>query len=99
MVGLRVGVEVRASSGAINAAMATLPWMAPEAIGLDEERSLLLVCTSFSDPTEACAYADRRVRKSANGLGLDLTILSLEAFPLVVNLTDEARQQSRDPQV
>lgn len=88
MAGLRVGVEVRASTGAVAATMATLPWMAPERINLDEHRSLLLVATSFGDADEACAYAERRVRKSANGLGLDLAIISSEAYPPVVDLRD-----------
>lgn len=88
MAGLRVGVEVRASTGAVAATMATLPWMAPERIGLDEQRHLLVVATSFGEAGEACAYAERRVRKSATGLGLDLAILSTEAFPPIVDLRD-----------
>ncbi len=88
MGGLRVGVEVRATTGAVTAAMATLPWMAPERIALDERRSLVLLATSFGEPEEACAYAERRVRKSARGLGLEVAILSTEAFPPTVDLRD-----------
>ena len=86
MAGRRVGVELRAPMGAVTAAMATLPWMAPERIILDDDRCLLLVSTSFADPGEACAYAERRVRKSATGLGLDLVVLSTEAFPAPADL-------------
>jgi len=98
MVGLRVGVEVRATTTALTAAMATLPWMAPERILLDEHRSLLLVSTSFADPGEACSYAERRVRKSATGLGLDLIVLSTEAFPAVVDLRGGAADRLDDRQ-
>jgi hypothetical protein len=96
MVGLRVGVEVRASSSAVTAAMATLPWMAPERVTLDERRSLLLVATSFGNPDEACTYAERRVRKSAVGLGLDLAVLSTEAFPGVIDLRDGSPNRLND---
>jgi hypothetical protein len=88
MAGLRVGVEVRATPGAITATMATLPWMAPERIMLDDSRALVLVATSFDEPGQACAYAQRRVEKSASGLGLDLEILSAEAFPAMIDLRD-----------
>jgi len=89
MAGLKVGIEVRASTGAVAATMATLPWMSPERIALDDERSLLLLATSFGEADEACAYAERRVRKSADGLGLDLAVLSSEAFPLVIDLREQ----------
>jgi hypothetical protein len=88
MAGLRVGVEVLATPGAITATMATLPWMTPERVMLDESRALVLVSTSFDEPGQACDYAQRRVEKSASGLGLDLRILSTEAFPPVIDLRD-----------
>jgi hypothetical protein len=71
--------------------------MTPERISLDRDRALVLVATSFGDPEEACAYAARRVRKSAAGLGLDLTIISTEAFPPVVDLRDAERHRLDDP--
>ncbi len=86
MAGLRVGVEVEAPAGAVTATMATLPWMSPERIALDDRRSLILLCTSFDDPAEACAYAARRVTKSTVALGLDVELLSCEAFPEVIDL-------------
>ena len=86
MAGLRVGVEVEAVAGAITATMATLPWMSPERIALDDQRSLILLSTSFAEPEEACSYAARRVAKSTIGLGLDVEILSCEAFPNVIDL-------------
>jgi hypothetical protein len=90
MVGLRVGVELRASTSAVTAVMATLPWMAPERIALDSHRCLMILVTSLNDPEGARAYAERRVQKSATGLGLDVTVLSTEAFPALVDLTDGA---------
>lgn len=86
MVGLRIGVEVRATTGAVTAMMATLPWMAPECIVLDHERSLLLMSTSFAIAADACSYAERRIRKSATALGFDIAVLSSEAFPPVIDL-------------
>jgi hypothetical protein len=68
--------------------MATLPWMAPERIALDSHRCLMVLVTSLNDPEGARAYAERRVQKSATGLGLDVTVLSTEAFPGLVDLTD-----------
>ena len=88
MPGLRVGVEVEATADAVTAATATLPWMDPERIALGDDRYLVLLGTSFSDAEEACAYAARRMRKSATGMGLDMRILSTEAFPTVVDLRD-----------
>ena len=81
MLGMRVGVEVRATEASVFTAMATLPWMSPERIALDESRSLVLVHTSFQHPDDACAYAERRIKKSAVGMGLELTVLSTEAYP------------------
>ena len=86
MIGLRVGIEIVASPHAVAAAMATLPWMSPERISLDEDRSLLLVTTSFDEPDAACAYATRRLRKSASATGLSISILSAESFPPVIDL-------------
>lgn len=86
MAGLRVGVEVEAAADAVTATMATLPWMSPERIALDDRRSLILVSTSFGDADEACAYAARRVTKSTIAIGLGVEILSCEAFPKVVDL-------------
>ena len=86
MAGLRVGVEVEATSVAVTATMATLPWMTPERIALDDRRSLILLSTSFRDAGEACAYAARRVAKSTVSLGLQVEILSCEAFPNVIDL-------------
>ena len=91
MVGLRVGVEVEASPAAVASMTATLPWMTPEQIPLDGDRSLVLLSTSFDDADEACAYAARRVRKSAVGMGLHVTIVSTEAFPPVIDLRDRAQ--------
>jgi hypothetical protein len=81
MAGLRVGVEIQGPRGAVISAMATLPWMGPERIELDDDRSLVLLTTSFADPDVACAYAERRLRKSLGGMDLDLEVLSTEAFP------------------
>src|SRR5258708_4560299 len=78
---MRVGVEVQATESSVLAAMATLPWMSPERIALDDDRSLVLVHTSFEDADDACSYAERRVRKSGHGMGLDLVVLSAEAYP------------------
>jgi hypothetical protein len=86
MVGFLVGVEIVGSPSSVAATMATLPWMAPERIALDDDRSLVLLSTSFAEAEEARAYAERRVLKSASGIGLDLTILSSEAFPAVIDL-------------
>jgi hypothetical protein len=98
MSGLRVGVEIAAPPAAVAATMATLPWMAPERISLDDDRSLLLLCTSFGDADEACAYAERRVQKSAAGIGVDIAVVSSEAYPITIDLrtSGEARQPS-DP--
>jgi hypothetical protein len=86
MVGLRVGVEVEAPAPTLAAAMATLPWMAPECIDLDQDRSLLLLSTSFRDPESACGYAMRRVRRSADAIDLPIRIISAEAFPPVIDV-------------
>lgn len=86
MAGLRVGVEVEAAADAVAATMATLPWMAPERIALDDQRFLILLTTSFEHADQACAYAERRILKSASGMGIDVAVLSTEAFPNVVDL-------------
>lgn len=96
MPGLRVGVEVEASAAAVAAATATLPWMDPERIALGDDRYLVLLGTSFSDADEACSYASRRVQKSATGMGLDLRILSTEAFPAVIDLRDAVPDRMSD---
>jgi hypothetical protein len=88
MVGLKVGVEVRASTSAVTAVMTTLPWMSPERIALDGRRCLVLLMTSLSEPEAARAYAERRVQKAATGLGLDLAVVSTEAFPGFIDVTD-----------
>jgi hypothetical protein len=95
MIGLRVGVEVEAPRAAVATLTATLPWMAPERIQLDDHRILLLLSTSFDDATEACAYAKRRIRKSAVGMGLDIAIVSTEAFPPTIDLRDSTRAERR----
>ncbi|GAC1314636.1 MAG: hypothetical protein NVSMB12_08290 [Acidimicrobiales bacterium] len=96
MPSLRVGVEVEATADAVTAATATLPWMDPERIALGDDRYLVLLGTSFSDADDACAYAVRRMRKSATGMGLDMHILSAEAFPTVVDLRDSNPDRMSD---
>ena len=81
MAGLKVGIELEGSADAITAAVATVPWMSPERIVLDDRRCLVLLSTSFTDPYDACAYGVRRIRKSVTGIGLAITIHSTEAFP------------------
>lgn len=81
MAGLKVGIELEGSADAITAAVATVPWMRPERIVLDDRRCLVLLSTSFIDPGDACTYGVRRIRKSVTGLGLDVTIRSTEIFP------------------
>ena len=95
MIGFRVGIEIQAPRSAVASLTATLPWMAPERIQLDEDRTLVLLSTSFGDADEACAYAARRVRKSAVGMGLRFAILSAEAFPAVIDLRDSAPVERR----
>jgi hypothetical protein len=92
MVGLRVGVEVEAPAATVAAAMATLPWLAPEAIALDSQRSLVLVSTSFRDAVEACGYAVRRIQRSSSAIDLPIRIVSAEAFPALVDLRSVARE-------
>jgi hypothetical protein len=100
MVGLRVGVEIQAPAQDILSAMATLAWMSPERIELDEQRSMVLLSTSFGDAVEACSYAERRIRKSAIGMGLELPILCVDAFPPVLDLRQrpslDTRRSGRD---
>jgi hypothetical protein len=91
MVGFRVGVELEAHPRIVASMTATLPWMTPEQIQLDDDRSLVVLSTSFDDAAEACAYAERRIRKSAVGMGLDVSIVSSEAFPGVIDLRRGAR--------
>ena len=90
-MGFRVGVEVEAHPTSVASMTATLPWMTPEHIQLDDGRSLILLSTSFANPTEACAYAERRVRKSATGMGLEVAIVSSEAFPPLIDLRRGSR--------
>ncbi len=85
MSGLRVGIEVRAHAAVVASTVATLPWMEPESIALDDRRTLVLLATSLDDSSDACAYAERRIRKSAAGIGVHLDVLSTEAFPPLVD--------------
>ena len=96
-MGLRVGVEVRATAGVVTATLATPPWMTPERISLDSRRWLILVATNIGDPVEACSYAERRVRKAADGLGLDVAVLGSEAFPAVIDLRNPQPDPIDDP--
>ena len=96
MAGLRVGVEVEATADTVTAATATLPWMDPERISLSDDRYLVLLGTSFTGAEEACSYAERRLRKSATAMGLDLRILSTEAFPPVIDLRDQSPDRMSD---
>lgn len=96
MAGLRVGVEVEATADAVTAAAATLPWMDPEPIALDDDRFLVLLSTNFSDAEEACGYVTRRVRKSACGMGLDIRIVSTEAFPGIIDIRQPAPDRMSD---
>lgn len=96
MAGLRVGVEVEATADAVTAAAATLPWMDPEPIALGDERFLVLLSTNFTDADEACGYVTRRVRKSVAGMGLDICIVSAEAFPAVIDLREPAPNRMSD---
>jgi hypothetical protein len=95
MVGLRVGVEIQAPRNDILSTMATVAWMAPERIEFDADRSMVLLTTSFDDAVEACSYAERRIRKSATGMGLTMKILSCEAFPPLLDLRERPALKSR----
>jgi len=88
MIGYRVGIEIGAPRHAVTAVMATLPWMSPEQIVLDDDRCLVMVTTSFAEPDAACAYAVRRVSKSASEVGVSLGILSTESFPPFVDVRE-----------
>jgi hypothetical protein len=81
-----VGVEVRGSTVDVAATVATLPWMAPERITLDLDRSLVLLSTSFDDRDQACAYAERRLAKSVKSMGVPVEILSSEAFASAIDV-------------
>jgi len=83
---MRVGVEVQGGLADVASAVATLPWMGPERIVLDDDRFLVVVTTSFENGPEACAYAERRLRKSVMALGLEVDVLSTEAYPEVIDL-------------
>jgi hypothetical protein len=95
MIGVRVGVELEGDAPAVASLAATLPWLAPERIQLDENRSLLLLATSFESAGDACDYAERRVRKSIAGMDLEITIESAEAFPGQADLRDSAPAERR----
>lgn len=95
MIGLRVGVEIQARAEDVALTMATVAWMAPERIEFDPDRCMVLLSTSFADAVEACVYAERRIRKSALGMGLEMKILSIEAFPPVLDLRDRSTLESR----
>ena len=88
MTGLRVGVEIQAPADVVAQAVATLPWMLPETIALDEHRVLLVLATGFEQGADACTYTIRRINKSADGLGLELKILSAESYPPVIDLRE-----------
>jgi hypothetical protein len=95
MIGLRVGVEIQGPANDVASTMATVAWMEPEQIQLDTDRSMVLLSTSFADAVEACTYAERRIRKSATGMGLEMRILSCEAFPPVLDLRERSTLESR----